>query len=149
MGAGSYAGTDAGGEGDGMRVDPYAHETGSGWVLFAWIMLAFAGVMNMVHGITALANSRFFTADAVYVFGDVRTWGWIMLVFGVVELLAAASVWQGGEFGRWVGIVIAGLNTVAHVGTMQAYPFWSIVIIAFDVLIIYALAVYGGRRNET
>lgn len=132
-----------------MRVDPYVHETGSGWVLFAWIMLAFAGVMNIVHGLTAFANSKFFTADAVYIFGDVRTWGWIMLVFGIVELLAAASIWRGGEFGRWAGIVIAGLNAIAHIGTMQAYPFWSIVIIAFDVLIIYALAVYGGRRNET
>jgi len=132
-----------------MQVDPYAHEKGSGWVLFAWIMLAFAGVMNIAHGITALANSRFFTDDAVFVFGDLRTWGWITLIFGVVELFAAASVWRGGEFGRWVGILIAGLNAVAHLGTMQAYPFWSIVIIAFDVLVIYALAVYGGRRNET
>lgn len=131
-----------------MRVDPYAHEQGSGWVLFAWVILAFAGVMNIVHGITALTNAKFFTADAVYVFGDLRTWGWIVLILGVLELLAAASVWTAGEFGRWVGIVIAGVNAVAHLGTMQAYPFWSIVIIAFDVLVIYALAVYGGRRGE-
>ena len=60
----------------------------------------------------------------------------------------AARSTLGGEFGRWVGISIAGLNAVAHLGTMQAYPFWSIVIIAFDVLVIYALAVYGGRRGE-
>jgi len=132
-----------------MQVDPYSHEKGSGWVMFAWIILAFAGVMNVVHGITALANARFFVQDAVYVFSDLRTWGWIILIFGIVELLAAASVWRGGEFGRWVGIIIAGLNAVAHLGTMQAYPFWSIVIIAFDVLVIYALAVYGGRRGES
>jgi hypothetical protein len=132
-----------------MQVDPYGHQKGAGWVLFAWIMLAFAGVMNVVYGITALANSRFFTEEAVFVFADLRTWGWITLIFGIAELLAAASVWRGGELGRWVGIVIAGLNAVSHLGTMQAYPFWSIVVIAFDVLVIYALAVYGGRRNET
>ena len=132
-----------------MQVDPYSHEKGSGWVMFAWIILAFAGVMNVVHGITALANARFFVDDAVFVFSDLRTWGWIILIFGIVELFAAASVWRGGEFGRWVGILIAGLNAVAHLGTMQAYPFWSIVIIAFDVLVIYALAVYGGRRGES
>lgn len=131
-----------------MQVDPYSHEKGSGWVMFAWIILAFAGIMNVVHGITALANAKFFVEDAVFVFSDLRTWGWIILIFGIVELFAAASVWRGGEFGRWVGIFIAGLNAVAHLGTMQAYPFWSIVIIAFDVLVIYALAVYGGRRGE-
>lgn len=132
-----------------MRVDPYGHEKGSGWILFAWIMLAFTGVMNVVYGVTALANSRFFTANAVFVFGDLRTWGWITVIFGIVVLLAAASVWRGEEFGRWTGILIAGLNAVTHLGTMQAYPFWSIVIIAIDVLVIYALAVYGGRRAET
>jgi len=131
-----------------MQVDPYSHEKGSGWVMFAWIILAFAGIMNVVHGITALANAKLFVEDAVFVFSDLRTWGWIILIFGIVELFAAASVWRGGEFGRWVGIFIAGLNAVAQLGTMQAYPFWSIVIIAFDVLVIYALAVYGGRRGE-
>jgi hypothetical protein len=130
-----------------MQVDPYSHEKGSGWVLFAWIMLAFAGVMNIVYGITALANARFYVADAVFIFGDLRTWGWIAIVFGIVELLVAASVWRGGEIGRWLGIVIAGFNAVAQMGSMQSYPFWTLVIIAFDVLVIYALAVYGGRRK--
>jgi hypothetical protein len=130
-----------------MQVDPYSHEKGSGWVLFAWVMLAFAGVMNIVYGITALANAKFYVADAVFVFGDLRTWGWIAIVFGVVELLVAASVWRGGEIGRWSGIIIAGFNAVAQMGSMQSYPFWTLVIIAFDVLVIYALAVYGGRRR--
>lgn len=130
-----------------MQVDPYGHQTGTGWVLFAWIVLAFAGLMNVIYGISALANSAFFVDDAMFVFSDLRTWGWIVLIFGIVELFAAASVWKGGELGRWVGIVIAGLNVLAQMGGMQAYPFWALLIVAFDLLVIYALAVYGGHRH--
>ena len=101
-----------------MQVDPYSHEKGTGWVLFAWIVLAIAGVMNVVHGVTALANSKFFAADAVFVFGDLRTWGWIVLVFGIVELFVAGSLWKGGEFGRWAGITIAALNAIAQMGAV-------------------------------
>jgi hypothetical protein len=130
-----------------MEIDPYSHQQGSGWVLFAWIMLAFAGVMNVIYGISALANSAFFANDAKFVFSDLRTWAWITLIFGIVELFAAASIWRGGEFGRWVGIIVAGINVLAQMGGMQAYPFWALLIIAFDLLVIYALAVYGGRRK--
>jgi hypothetical protein len=104
--------------------------------------------MNVVYGVTALANTRFYVADAVFVFGNLETWGWIAIAFGIVELAAAASIWRGGELGRWLGIIIAGINAVAQMGAMQSYPFWTLVIIGFDVLVIYALAVYGGRRGE-
>jgi hypothetical protein len=130
-----------------MEIDPYSHQQGSGWVLFAWIMLAFAGVMNVIYGVSALANSAFFVNDAKFVFSDLRTWAWITLIFGIVELFAAASIWRGGEFGRWVGIIVAGVNVLAQMAGMQAYPFWALLIIAFDLLVIYALAVYGGRRK--
>jgi hypothetical protein len=58
-------------------------EYGSGWILFAGLMLGFAGVMNTIDGILAIGRSKVFVDDAAYVFSDLRTWGWIILFLGV------------------------------------------------------------------
>lgn len=124
-------------------------QKGSGWIVFAWIMLATAGVMNIIDGIVALANTSFWTEKgAVYVFGDLRTWGWIALIWGVVQLIGAASVYRGGETGRWIGIGAATVNIFIQLLFLPAYPFWAMTIMVLDVLVIYGLAVYGGQEQE-
>ena len=82
-------------------------------------------------------------------FTDLRTWGWITLIIGVLLIVAAMGVFSGSGFARWFGIFAAGLNAIALFGspTAQAYPFWSLIIFALDILVIYALAVYGGKRD--
>ena len=74
-----------------------------------------------------------------------NTWGWIILVIGVAQLFAAYSIWRGGQFGRWFGIIAAGLSSIAALLSIPAYPFWSLAIFAVDVAIIYGLAAYGGQ----
>ncbi|HME01457.1 MAG TPA: hypothetical protein VKG38_00315 [Solirubrobacteraceae bacterium] len=120
---------------------------GSGWILFAGIMISLAGVLNIIWGIAAIDNSRFFSANATYILTELKTWGWIVLIIGVLELVAAYSIWTGGEFGRWFGIVVAGLNSIAALMSISAYPFWSLCLFAIDILIIYGLAAYGGQRR--
>ena len=71
---------------------------GSGLVLFASVLLVVAGCFNVIYGIAAIANSHVFTANAHYVFGNLRTWGWITLILGVVQLLAAAGVLAGNQW---------------------------------------------------
>jgi hypothetical protein len=82
------------------------------------------------------------------VFSDLRTWGWIMLIVGVLLIIAAMGVFSGSGFARWFGIFAASLNLIAHFGAIQSYPFWSLIVITLDILVIYALAVYGGRKME-
>jgi hypothetical protein len=124
-------------------------EKGLGWMIFAWVMLLTAGVMNIVQGVTALAKTSFWTDyGAVYVTGDLRTWGWILLIWGIVILIGAASVYRGGQFGRWIGIFAAALNMIMQLVFIPAYPFWALTIMVLDVLVIYALAVYGGGELE-
>jgi hypothetical protein len=124
-------------------------QKGLGWVLFAWIMLLSAGVMNILKGIAALDQTSFWTDyGSVYVYGDLRTWGWILLIWGVVLVLAAVSVWKGGGFGRWIGIFAASLNLFFQFMFLPAYPFWALTIMVLDVLVIYGLAVYGGGELE-
>ena len=122
-------------------------EKGFGWLVFAATMLGLAGVFSMIDGIVALSNARFFTANAHYVFSDLRTWGWITLIVGVVVTLAAFGVFSGSQVARWFGIVIAGLSAIGAALFAQAYPLWTLIIFGVDVLVIYALAVYGGRRE--
>jgi hypothetical protein len=132
------------------RDDAYEfdEERGFGWLLFAATMLGLAGVLSVIDGIMALSKSKFYTANANYVFSDLRTWGWIMLIVGALLIVAAMGVFSGSGFARWFGIFAAGLNLIAHFGAIQAYPFWSLIVITLDILVIYALAVYGGRRME-
>jgi len=122
---------------------------GSGWVFFASIMLGLIGVLNAIYGIAAIDESSFFVANTQYILSDLRTWGWVLLIIGVLQLFAAFSVWRGGSFGRWFGIAVASLNSIAALLSMPAYPFWSLAIFAIDVLVIYALTTYGGDRRIT
>lgn len=131
------------------RDDAYEfEERGFGWLLFASTMLGLAGVLSVIDGIMALSKSKFYADNANYVFSDLRTWGWIMLVVGALLIVAAMGVFSGSGFARWFGIFAAGLNAIAFFGAMQAYPFWSLIVFTLDVLVIYALAVYGGKKME-
>jgi uncharacterized membrane protein (DUF2068 family) len=133
------------------RAAPVAYadeEQGYGWLVFAASMLGIAGTFSVIDGIVALSKSKFYAANAVYVFSDLRTWGWITLIVGVVALVAAFGVLSRSQFARWFGIVAAGLNALSQFMFMQGYPLWSLAVFACDVLVVYALAVYGGRMRE-
>lgn len=119
---------------------------GAGWVLFAGIMLLVVATLNIIWGIAAIDNSTFFIEDTRYILSDLNTWGWIILIVGALQMLAAFSVWAGGEYGRWIGIATACMSAIGALLSLPAYPFWSAAIFAVDVLIIYGLAAYGGQR---
>jgi hypothetical protein len=121
---------------------------GGGWVLFAGIMMAILSVLNIIYGIAAIGDSSFFINDTRYILSDLNTWGWVTLVIGAVQMLAAFSIWNGGQFGRWLGIAMAGLSSIAALLSIPAYPFWSLTIFAVDVLVIYGLAAYGGQHRS-
>jgi hypothetical protein len=121
---------------------------GAGWLLFAGIMVMIAGILNIIWGIAAIDKSKFFTANATYILSSLNTWGWIVLVIGVLEIIAAFSIWAGGQYGRWFGIMAAGANSIAALMTIPAYPFWGLCLFGIDLLIIYGLAAYGGQRRD-
>lgn len=123
-------------------------ERGYGWLLFATAVLGVAGILDIIDGITALARSKFYVADAHFVFSDLRTWGWITLIVGALTMLAAFGVLNRSQFSRWFGIAVAGLGAISQFMFSQAYPLWSLLVFACDVLVIYALTVYGGRAGE-
>jgi hypothetical protein len=121
---------------------------GVGWLTFAAVMLGFAGTLNVIDGIVAVSKSRFYVDDAVFVFSDLNTWGWIIMVLGILELGAAAALFAGSQLARWFGVLAATLNGIGQLMFVQAYPFWALSIFTLDVLVIYALTVYGGMNYE-
>jgi hypothetical protein len=137
------------GETTPMRTRDRGHGIeGSGWLLFASIMIAIAGVLNIIWGIAAIGNSKFFTQNATYILSGLNTWGWIVLIIGVLELFAAYSILVGGQYGRWLGIVVVSINSIAALMSIPAYPFWSLCLFGIDILIIYGLAAYGGQHKD-
>ena len=125
------------------------HEEGHGYglVLFASILLVVIACFNLIYGIAAIANSHVFTTHAHYVFGNLKTWGWITLFIGILQLLAALGVLAGNQLARWFAVVVLGLNAIDQMFFISAYPFWSLTIIAMDVVALYGLCAYGSRRN--
>jgi hypothetical protein len=111
----------------------------SGWWVFAGVLLLIAGVLNIIYGIAAIGDSKFFTEHGTYIISGLHTWGWIVLILGVLELIAAFSLWSGGEFGRWFGIFVGSLNAIGALLSLPGEAFWSLAVFAIMLIVIYKL----------
>ena len=127
----------------GRRVERH----GYGLVVFASVMLLIIGCFNLIYGIAAVANAHVFVAGAHYVWGDLRFWGWATLIIGAVQLLAAAAVMAGSQLARWFGVAVLGINAIAMMFFIPAYPLWALVILAADLVAVWGLCAYGSRAN--
>ena len=88
--------------------------SGGGWVAFASVMLALVGALNLIDGIAAVADSKFFTANATFVLSDLNTLGWALIVIGSVQALTAIGVWMRTTGARWIGVAFAALNALVQ-----------------------------------
>jgi hypothetical protein len=123
-------------------------DVGYGWVVFAGVLLLTLGTLNTIEGIAAIGNANFFVHGTHYMFASLNTWGWIVLVIGVSQLLVGLGVFAKNQFARWVGVLVLSLNAVAQLLMIPAYPFWSLSIFAIDFLAIYGLCAYGSRISR-
>lgn len=124
-------------------------DEGIGWILYASIMLVIVGALNFFQGMLLIAQDEIYVtgpeAQAV-VIGDTTTWGWVILIIGVLELLAGFGVMYGQQWARWFGIIIASLALIGQFPVFfGAHPLWSLVVILLCAFVIYGLAAYGGR----
>lgn len=117
-------------------------EKGYGWILFASIMLVVAGAFNFIWGITALARDQYFINQVL--FANLTFWGWVILIWGVIQIIAGFSILTKEQWARWFGIVAAALSMIFMFMVLWAHPVGGVVVIAIDVLVIYGLGQYGG-----
>lgn len=130
------------------RYDEVDEPAGSGWITFAGVMITVAGIINLIYGIAAIAKSSFYVANTHFVFSDLKTWGWVVTIIGAFQLCVAVGIWARSAWARWTGVGIAGLNAIAQLIYIAAYPWLSLAVFALDMLVIYGLVCYGGKLEE-
>ena len=117
-----------------------------GFIVFAAVMMIMGGVFQALAGLIAIFENEFYVATRNYLFEfDATSWGWIHLILGVIVALAGFSLLSGATWARVVAITLAVLSAIANFLFIPYYPFWSLLIIALDVFVIWALAVHGGK----
>jgi hypothetical protein len=120
-------------------------DRGYGWIIFAGTMLVLLGCANFIEGIAAISNSHFFVTRTNYVFGDLDSYGWVLLLNGLVQAAAGLGVFLKNQNARSLGVLLAGINALVQLLFIPAYSYWSLALFAVDVLVIYGLVVHGGR----
>ena len=121
---------------------------GAGRATFAAILLLIAGTLNIIYGIGALDSANIFANDTRYIFTDLNTMGWILIVLGLVQLTGGFSLVSGNTYGRVIGLVGAGLGAIgALLSIGGANPWWSLAIFALCVYVIHGIAVLGDDER--
>lgn len=116
----------------------------TGWIVFAGVLLALSGFFHIIEGLALLINHNiaFVTQDAVWVL-NLTQWGWIHIIGGALLVLAAGSVFAGGMFGRIVATIFAFISALINMAYLPVYPLWSVIVIAIDIFVIYAVMAHG------
>ena len=122
---------------------------GYGLVFFASVVLVITGCFNLIQGIAAAAGSNVFPAHPHFVFANLTTWCWVTAILGALQLVAAVGVLAANQMFRWFAVVVIGLNAIDQMFFIPAYPVWSLVIVALDVIALYGLCAYGSRESIT
>ena len=119
------------------------------FIAYAGLMMIMGGIAQVVQGLVALFDDSFFAVPTNYAFAmDPTVWGWIHIVVGLLVTAAGFYLFFGKLWARLVGIATAALGVIANFAFVPYYPVWSVLIIVFDLLVIWALACHGGEMAE-
>jgi hypothetical protein len=133
----------------------YGHDpdpTGwTGWVVFASFMMILVGAFQAIEGLVAIFDDGFYLVRSSGLVVDVNynVWGTVHLLIGVVLILSGAGVLSGNIVARTVGVIVAAVSALVNMAFIGAYPFWSLLIITVDILVIYALIVHGRELHDS
>ena len=121
----------------------------TGWMYFAGTMLLIGGTLSIIYGFIALFNDNwvvFGNTNAVFL--DLTGWGWVHVIIGALIVLAGFGVFTGNILARTLGVIVAAISMIANFLWLPVYPFWAIIIIVIDALVIWALMVHGGELRS-
>jgi hypothetical protein len=121
-------------------------ERGSGWLMFASLILIFAGIMKLFDALWAFRADKSvgpLLEDAA-LGENLRNYGWVWLIFGILLIAAGFGVMNRGQASRWFGIIVAAFAAVGSMAWMPYYPIWALTYVAIALLVIYGLAAHGG-----
>ena len=121
-----------------------------GWIAFAGVIMIMVGAFQAIAGLVALFQRGFYlvTESNLIVNVNYTGWGWVHLALGVLMAAAGFGVFAGQMWARVTGVVLAGLAALVNLAFIPAYPVWSLILIALDVIVIYALVVHGREMKS-
>ncbi|MFJ1698944.1 hypothetical protein ACIO6T_20195 [Streptomyces sp. NPDC087532] len=123
------------------------HAPTSGTTVLAAVLMVIGGAMAIFEGIAALTKDRLFVFTRHYVFEfSLAGWGWVHLILGIVLVLAGCAVFGGALWARFFGVAVAGLGVIANFLWLPYYPLWAMVLIAVNILAVWALCM--GMHRE-
>ncbi|RSM43757.1 hypothetical protein DMA12_17870 [Amycolatopsis balhimycina DSM 5908] len=119
-----------------------------GWIWFAGAITVLAGLFNVIEGLVALFDKDYYVVgpSGLLVF-TLTGWGWLHFVVGVLVVLTGIALLTGAQWARVVTVALAGFNALAQLAFLSAYPFWGVIVIALDVLVIWAVIVHGDEAT--
>jgi hypothetical protein len=123
---------------------------GTGRVLFAAILLVILGTLNIIYGIGALDDANIFVNDTRYIFDNLNTLGWVLIILGIIQLTGGFSLISGGTYGMVVGLtggVLGAIGALFSIG--GAFPWWSLAMFALCVWVVHGLVVYGEDQRAS
>ena len=119
-----------------------------GWIAFAGMMMLMVGVFNIISGMAAVFNDEIFvTAGNLTVLLDVTTWGWVHIVLGLALVGTGLALASGQTWARVVGVVLVMVNMASQLVALPAYPWWAMIVIAVDVIVLWAIIVHGDEAK--
>ena len=132
-----------------MSTDTYQPSASSGWIIFAAFVMFTLGAIDIIQGIAALAKDEIYlvTESDLLVTTNFTTWGWALIIWGIVLILAAGALFSGKEWGRWFGIVAVIVNGIGQIAWFPAFPLWSLIAIGLEIVVLYALTA-GWREAK-
>ena len=123
----------------------------AGWIGFAGIMLVIVGAIDFFQGLIALFEDEYFVVTGSgFLVVDLTAWGWILLIWGVLLVLAGFGLVSGQGWARWFAIVVVSVNFIAQLGFLgnSQYPLWSLTVMALNVIVLYALTARWSESAE-
>jgi hypothetical protein len=123
----------------------------AGWIGFAGILMLIVGSIDFFQGLIALFEDEYFVVTrSGYLVVDLTAWGWIMLIWGVLLVLAGLGLLGGQGWARWFAIVVGSLNFIAQLGFLgnSQYPLWGLTGMALSVIVLYALTARWGESTS-
>lgn len=122
----------------------------SGWVVFGGVMLMTLGAFQVIQALVALFDDGFYLVrpNGLVVNVNYNTWGWTHLIIGAVAIVSGLGLLMGNMAARIIGVIAAVVSAIVNLAFISAYPVWSAIVIALDVIVIYAIIVHGGELKE-
>ncbi|WP_328394230.1 DUF7144 family membrane protein [Nocardia sp. NBC_00416] len=113
----------------------------------AAVLLLAVGVLSILAGVSAVASDELFVTGPDYILQfSTTTWGWVHIVLGALLVIAAIGLMTGAMWARITAVFLAGLSIIANFLWIPYYPWWSIVVIALDIVVIWAVSTWQPDR---